>query len=96
MQHAGPLTSEELTNLFAIVDQVNPFHPRATIDSRVTPASETIVRNTNRCRVSPTSFETSLLRLEVTGAILRGLFRSTSGHLSGVTNVSQTFRNSHG
>jgi ATP-dependent Lhr-like helicase len=81
MQLSGPLTSEELTARFAVVEEVTPPVPLSTIDPNVNPASETITQNANRCRVSPASIEASLLRLEATGAILRGHFRSTSGPL---------------
>lgn len=45
------------------------------LPSKVNSASETIVQNTNRCRIPPASVEVSLLRLEATRAMLRGHFR---------------------
>ncbi len=81
MQLTGPLTSEELANLFSVIEYGNPSPTSATIDSKVNSASATIIQNTNRCRLSPASIEPALLRLEATGAILRGHFRSTSGPL---------------
>jgi ATP-dependent Lhr-like helicase len=77
MQHTGPLTSEELSNLFAVDLEVNG----STIDQNVTSATETITTEGNRGRPSLASIEISLLRLEATGAILRGHFRNTSGPL---------------
>jgi ATP-dependent Lhr-like helicase len=81
MQLIGPLTSGELANLFSVIEEGNPSPTCATIDSKVNSASETIIQNTNRCRISRASIEPALLRLEATGAILRGHFRSTSGAL---------------
>ncbi len=77
MQLTGPLTAEELGRLFTVAEESNP----STIDSNVTPASEAIIQNAIRGPISPASVEASLLRLEATGAILRGHFRSTSGPL---------------
>ncbi len=56
MQLTGPLTSEELGNLFTVAATSSPVSV-------------------------PISIEASLLRLEATGAILRGHFRRTTGAL---------------
>jgi ATP-dependent Lhr-like helicase len=81
MQLTGPLTSEELGNRFMVAEESNPSAPYSMIASNVTSASETIIQKVNPGRISPHSIEASLLRLEATGAILRGHFRSTSGPL---------------
>jgi ATP-dependent Lhr-like helicase len=57
LQHTGPVTAQELSNLFAVGEQVNRSAP------------------------SLASLDAALLRLEATGAILRGHFRNTSGTL---------------
>ena len=77
MQHTGPVTPEELSNLLAVDLEVN----RSMIDQDVTSATETITSKVNRGQPSPASIDASLLRLESTGAILRGHFRNSSGPL---------------
>ena len=79
MQHTGPLTTQELLNLFAINQEDNPSKPPATINQQVTTPPDACTHKVNRCAISVASLDASLLRLEATGAILRGHFRSTSG-----------------
>jgi ATP-dependent helicase Lhr and Lhr-like helicase len=79
MQHTGPLTSEELTSLFSVIEEANSSELSAPINESVTTASPTIIQQVNRSPISASTLEGSLLRLEATGAILRGHFRSTSG-----------------
>ena len=81
MQHTGPLTTQELSDLFAVSNNDNFPEALATIDAPVTTAPETINHQGNRSHVSPASIDISLLRLEATGAILRGHFRSTFGEI---------------
>jgi ATP-dependent Lhr-like helicase len=81
MQITGPLTSKELRNQFTVGEEGNRSTNCTTIDSNVTFAPETIARDTNGCRISLPAVEGSLLRLEATGAILRGHFRNASGPL---------------
>jgi ATP-dependent Lhr-like helicase len=79
MQHTGPLTTQELNNLFAVDQNANPPESPATIDSQVTTPPEASTHKVNRCSISIASLDASLLRLEATGAILRGHFRSPFG-----------------
>ena len=81
MQLTGPLTSEELADRSPLSRKAILPNFAQTIDSAVQSAPETITQNANRYRISPASIDASLLRLEATGAILRGHFRSTSGAL---------------
>jgi len=81
MQHTGPLTSQKLSTLFAVDENANPSALHTTIDGEVKPPSETIAQTVNRPHATLAAIEASLLRLEATGAILRGHFRSTSGPL---------------
>ncbi len=65
MQHLGPVTTQELFDLLSV--------PPSAEQSNT--ASETITQNANPSRISHASIDTSLLRLEASGAILRGHFR---------------------
>ncbi|MGC2210871.1 MAG: hypothetical protein WA532_12250, partial [Candidatus Korobacteraceae bacterium] len=86
MQHLGPVTTQELSNLFSVNSSANPSQISATIAEPVTSASETIAHNANPSLISPAAINVSLLRLEATGAILRGHFRlSASGRQRSVT-----------
>ena len=73
------ITTQELVTCYLLAQNANPSESLATIAAEVNPASETITQNANPCRISPAAIDASLLRLEATGAILRGQFRSTSG-----------------
>ncbi len=81
MQLTGPLTTEELIDLFTVAGKRDGSALVQTLTQPYPPATETITQNANRCWLSPASLEASLLRLEATGAILRGHFRNTSGAL---------------
>ena len=81
MQIIGPVTSEELSNALSVGEEVNRSAPASTINSLTTSFPETIDSNANRLRPSLFSIEASLLRLESTGAILRGHFRASAGPL---------------
>jgi ATP-dependent Lhr-like helicase len=81
MQHTGPVTTEELRDLLSVNQEANRSEFPKTINSPVNIAPKTIIQDDNRCIPSLASFDASLLRLEATGAILRGHFRNTSGTL---------------
>jgi len=81
MQHTGPLTAEELANLWSVGESDNRSESPSTVDSVLTSASETITSNANRVPIPAASIDASFLRLEATGAVLRGHFRSTTGPL---------------
>ena len=81
MQHLGPVTTQELANLLSVDSSANLSRISATIAGEVPPASETIAQNANPCRISPAAIDAALLRLEATGAILRGKFRAASEDL---------------
>jgi ATP-dependent Lhr-like helicase len=78
MQHLGPVTTQEIVDLFSTPD-ADPSELCGTIAQSINFASETIARSANPCPVSPASVDGSLLRLEATGAILRGHFRRAAG-----------------
>jgi ATP-dependent Lhr-like helicase len=79
MQHLGPVTNQELFDLLSV--------PPSAEQSNT--ASETITHSANPSRISPAAIDTSLLRLEATGAILRGHFRpSASGQQRSVTRTA--------
>jgi ATP-dependent Lhr-like helicase len=79
LQHTGPLTAQELSDLLSVGEEYNPSAPAQTIDAEVNSASVTMLQEVTRSHPSLASLDASLLRLEATGAILRGHFRSTSG-----------------
>jgi ATP-dependent Lhr-like helicase len=79
MQHTGPLTTQELSNLFTANESSNGSALGQTIDENVHTASETIIQIVNPGQPSLAALDAALLRLESTGAILRGHFRSNSG-----------------
>jgi ATP-dependent Lhr-like helicase len=81
MQHTGPLTNRELVSLLSSNDPANAPAPLQTIDPKVISAPQTIIQNANPSPLSSAAIDAALLRLESTGAILRGHFRSTSGPL---------------
>ena len=81
MQITGPVTSEELSTLLSVGEAVNRPASVIPIDSLVNSVSETIDSKDNRFRPSFFALEASLLRLESTGAILRGHFRTSAGPL---------------
>ncbi len=81
MQITGPVTSEELSTLLSVGETVTRSAPVVSIDSLVNSTSETIDSKANHLRPSFFSMEAALLRLESTGAILRGHFRTSAGPL---------------
>jgi Lhr-like helicase len=89
MQHAGPVTTQLLETLLSVNEFANPLPPAETINQVVNKTInqvvnfdfETINHKVNRPQISQASIEASFLRLEATGAILRGHFTRTGGPL---------------
>jgi ATP-dependent Lhr-like helicase len=81
MQHTGPCTTQELSSLLSISESDNPSAPVQTIAPEVNTSSVTMIQEVNPGQPSLAALDATLLRLEASGAILRGHFRNTSGVL---------------
>jgi len=81
MQQTGPVTTQELSSLLSVNAEATHPELSSTINQKIPAPSPTVNAKPNPLRPSIAAIDAALLRLESTGAILRGHFRTTSGPL---------------